>query len=77
MSLVEYVHLHIDEDTPGDYPDSLRALWLATATSNLKGVSLSACVTNLGNLIHVFIDEVFNKPEENAIIMHIFAIKTP
>ena len=64
MSLVEYVYLHIDEDTLEDYPESLRSLWLATATSNLKGVSLSACVTNLGDLIHVFIDEVFNKPAD-------------
>ena len=33
----------------------------AAATSNLRGVSLSACDTNLGHLIHVFIDEVRNK----------------
>ena len=63
VSLVEYVHVHIDNDM---YLDSLMLLWPTTATSNLKEVCLSACVTNLGDLIHVLIDEVFNKPEDVA-----------
>ena len=67
MSHVDHVQVQMKWYEVNDDPERLRSLWPAILTSNhspLKEVSLSACVTNLGDLIHVFIDEVFNKPED-------------
>ena len=58
MSHVDDVQIHMRGCEPNDYPESLRTLWLTSLSSShspLKRVCFSACVTNLGNLIHAFI----------------------
>ena len=68
MSCVECVHVEIGDYAPISYPESLKSLWQAIGTSihsSLTAVSLSACITNLGELIYTFLDGVFNEGLED------------
>ena len=68
MSCIEYVHVEISDYEAISYPESLKSLWQAIATSvhsSLTAVSLSACITNLGDIIYTFLDGVFNEELEN------------
>ena len=69
MSQVETVQVEINDYRNYTYADSLESLWLALASSkpsSFSNIVLSACVTNLGDLISKLVETLFANDEKEV-----------